>query len=279
MRALALFVSSLAAVPAATVLAAASDGSVPFRLHDSSDIVVPVSVGDRGPLRFLLDTGSSRTAVSSRVAAGLGLRWCGETVVMTPAGRRTRPLVQAAIGFGGSRHEVTAMVLPPDDLDRTLDGLLGTDVLVGRRFTIDYLTRRVLFDLPATREPAAALPLFHGPAGFVVSIPMRHETLPLRMIPDTGARSVVLVAREGRPLPDIRPLTAAPLRSLGRLKVGRTVVLERLPIGGIAVPEQTAILVSGPDIDPRLEDGLLPLHGFGRVTFDSAGGVLRVERR
>ena len=170
------------------------------------------------------------------------------------------------------------MVLPPADLDR-LDGLLGTDVLVGRTFTIDYLTRRVSFDLPAAREPAAALPLVHGPNGFVVSIPVRHGTRPLQLIPDTGARSVVLVAREGRPLPDIRPLTAAPVRSLGRLKVGRTVVLERLQIGGIVLPEQTAILVSGPEIDPRLEDGMLPLHGLGRVTFDAAGGVLRVERR
>ena len=46
---------------------------VKIRKDTSDRMTVPVTVGGTGPFRFLVDTGADRTAISSDVAARLGL--------------------------------------------------------------------------------------------------------------------------------------------------------------------------------------------------------------
>jgi predicted aspartyl protease len=248
--------------------------SVRFRLHDSSDIVVAVNVGGQGPFRFLFDTGSNRSAVTERLAADLRLPRSGQTEIVTPAGRITRRLVHAGIGLAGVRTTVAAMVLPAADLGRGIDGIIGADFLAARRFTIDYIHRRVFLGAGTHREQGTSISLTHGADGFSVMVPVRDGKPPLRLIPDSGTSGFVLVAREGRSLPGITPLRAVPLRTIGGPKVGRAVLLEELHIGGIRVRDQVAVLMQGSSVDERLGDGLLPLHLFARVTFDAPGASL-----
>ena len=135
-------------------LGAAGDDrdSIPFQLRDASDIVVPVSIAGKGPFRFLLDTGSTRSAVTERVARDLRLPRTGQTIIVTAAGQTSRPLVHAALAFGAARAAVQAMVLPAHDLGQNVDGLIGIDFLATRRFTIDYRRRRVFSNLIDRQE-------------------------------------------------------------------------------------------------------------------------------
>lgn len=258
-------------------LGAAGDDrdSIPFQLRDASDIVVPVSIAGKGPFRFLLDTGSTRSAVTERVARDLRLPRTGQTIIVTAAGQTSRPLVHAALAFGAARAAVQAMVLPAHDLGQNVDGLIGIDFLATRRFTIDYRRRRVFSNLSDRPERATSVSLTHDAGGFLVSLPAG-DGPPLRLIPDTGTASFVLFARAGRALPRVSPLNAVPLRAVGGLRVGRAVLLERLTIGTLEVRDQVAVVMEGSSVDSRLGDGLLPLHLFARVAFDGPGGVLTI---
>ena len=56
------------------VTPSAADRSVtPFDLREDGSVVVPVTIGGTGSYRFLLDTGSSRTVISSRLWKALRL--------------------------------------------------------------------------------------------------------------------------------------------------------------------------------------------------------------
>jgi predicted aspartyl protease len=250
--------------------------SVPFRLRDGSDVVVPVGVAGRGPFRFLLDTGSNRSALTDRLANELRLPAAGLTTVVTAAGRTSRPLLQVTLELGSARSTVSAMILPAGDLGQGIDGLIGSDFLASRRFTIDYRHRRVLPEHGDRLDRGTSVALTHDANGFLITVAARDGTPPLRLIPDTGTASVVLFARADRRLPRISPMSAVPLRAVGRVKVGRAVLLEQLQIGNVEVRDQVAIVMEGSSLDARLGDGLLPLHLFARVTFDGPEGALAV---
>src|ERR1700750_2378965 len=70
-----------------TRAAAAGYGPTAFDLLDDGSIVVPVTIGGTGPYRFVIDTGSSRTVISSRLSAALRAPVLAKTLMGTPAGR------------------------------------------------------------------------------------------------------------------------------------------------------------------------------------------------
>ena len=65
-----LLVSLTAFIPARLTVAADAGPAAPTRFTSSrpGEIVVPATVGGLGPFRFLLDTGSTHTAVTDRLA-------------------------------------------------------------------------------------------------------------------------------------------------------------------------------------------------------------------
>ena len=61
--------------------------TTPFDLLEDGSIVVPVTIGGTGPYRFVIDTGSSRTVISTRLWQALRLPVVAKTLMVTPAGR------------------------------------------------------------------------------------------------------------------------------------------------------------------------------------------------
>ncbi len=105
--------------------------AVPFSVYDGGAIVVPVSIAGAGPYRFLLDTGSTRTAITARLARKLRSPVMAQTALVTPAGGGTRNVTLVpALQIGNSRPvSVAAMVIPDDALPRAMrvEGLLGQE--------------------------------------------------------------------------------------------------------------------------------------------------------
>ncbi len=104
----------------------------------SGHMTVPVSFGDHGPFRFLIDTGSQNTVLSSALATTLALQ---------PTSKAT------LIGFAGSQQAATVVIdqldlgrrsyyglLAPllNGADMGADGILGLDSLQGQRVLIDF---------------------------------------------------------------------------------------------------------------------------------------------
>jgi predicted aspartyl protease len=256
---------------------------LPFRVVNTSDLIVPVMLDGQGPFRFLFDTGSTRTTVSAKIAHRLGLRPVGTTVMVTPAGRSTRPvalLERLTVGAAGPTS-VLAMIVPDDDLGDGIDGLVGQDVLAALIYTIDYARRHVVWHpFGGDHVPGVRLPLEFTEGRPMVSLRQRGgKYAALQLIPDSGADALVLFARSDRALPSLTPLDIGGLRTLSGQQLVRRVLVDDLDVGAIRLRDQIAVIVNRPEADAPVGDGLLPLHLFARVTFDGIRKELIVEAR
>lgn len=270
-----------ALVPAATI--GAERAVVPFELLDDGSVVIAVFIDGAGPFRFVLDTGSTRSVVSPQLAEKLRLPAIARSSVITPSGDDRRPVVQlrGVVIDGLPPVNVAAVVAEHLDIaaGRRVHGLLGQDVLAPLVYTIDYRRREVRWN--AELDPAAAgvrLPLVVADGIFLVSLSHRGSREPLRLIADSGTSAFVLFTRRSQKLPRLTPLGIGALQTVGGRAPARHALLEAVWVGSILLKNQPAMIVPQAR-DARLGDGLLPLHVFGRVTFDGPGRYLVVEAR
>ncbi len=109
-------------------------------------VVVPVFVNGAGPFNFLLDTGTSRTMVNSKVAAQLALRMVDTRVIVGIQGSATVSRVHCdSVSIGAAKVPgLDLSVLPgvagfPSDLG----GILGEDFLENFNVLIDNRHHRI----------------------------------------------------------------------------------------------------------------------------------------
>lgn len=101
-------------------------------------MTVPVAVEGNGPYRFLIDTGSQRTVVSTALAATLKLPSGPEVQVMGIAGtNRVATAEVEELTFG--KRLVTGLTVPLlEDRHIGADGIIGTDSLQHDRVLLDF---------------------------------------------------------------------------------------------------------------------------------------------
>jgi predicted aspartyl protease len=268
-------------IAAAPVAPAAEPQPLGFELFADGSIVVPVSIGGAGPFRFVIDTGSTRTAVSQRLASALRLPAVATSNLVTPAGQRKELIVTLRVALGGlAPTQVNALISRRDDLaeSRRIDGLIGQDVLAPLVYTIDYVRRQILWNWEPGAHRGTRLPLHYADGRFIVTLRQRQEEpTPLQFIPDTGSDGFVLFARNARRLPAATPLDVGVLSTLAGHTLVRRVLLDQLRIGDIVLRDQRAVVVQQPGPSMAFGDGLLPLHVFDRVTFNGPARYLVIE--
>ncbi|HEX4051271.1 MAG TPA: retroviral-like aspartic protease family protein [Steroidobacteraceae bacterium] len=112
-------------------------------------IVASVMINGKGPFRFMLDTGATRTVLSSATAAKLALQSSpGDRIlVQGVSGLSAVPLVHVDSVTSGSLQisGVSAPVLSGPVLDG-VDGILGMDGLSGMRLTADFVRDQVFIN-------------------------------------------------------------------------------------------------------------------------------------
>jgi hypothetical protein len=119
-----------------------SGGAVVFDYVDNTSlIVVPVMINNHGPYKFLLDTGTTKTILSAKVADTLALPRVRIEMLFSAGGNlavtaRTLNLLQV----GMTRAENVEIAVGNLPLMKTLqvDGLLGGDYLRRFKVSIDY---------------------------------------------------------------------------------------------------------------------------------------------
>jgi hypothetical protein len=265
------------------VTPSAADRSVtPFDLREDGSVVVPVTIGGTGSYRFLLDTGSSRTVISSRLWKALRLPVVAKTLMVTPAGREAAYVVRlrGIAVKGGAGVDVNAAVLPADRYaaGQQVDGLIGQDVLAAAIYTIDYRARAVVWHAAGDALPGVRLPLLVRDSRVLVSLAQRDgDPSPLNLIPDSGSDCLVIFAH-ARDKVRFTSLDVGVLTSMSAVRLIRRVEVEGLMIGNTRLRNPPAVMLSSGEAG-EMGDGLLPLHVFSRVTFNAGEGYLIVQPR
>ncbi|HEY6509853.1 MAG TPA: retropepsin-like aspartic protease, partial [Vicinamibacterales bacterium] len=181
---------------AAPPLAAARSWVAPFADGSAGAVVLEARVNGQGPFRFLLDTGSARTAVSPRMAAAVGAPVVARTTMGSAAGSRELLVVRIDTLEVGPvlAPDLLASVVSLDHIDDgDLDGVIGHDVLAAIRYTIDFRERRVAWwptDALTARGPTLRVRSSGG--RLLLSLPQRDSVL--QLVPDTGASALLLFA-------------------------------------------------------------------------------------
>jgi predicted aspartyl protease len=255
----------------------------PFASRGPGEVIVPVTVGGRGSYRFLLDTGSTHTAVTQALASAVGARPVARTS-MSAAGGTLECLVVALarVAIGGIGVDgLTATALPAASaamLGAGLDGVLGQDFLARFSYTIDYRASRIRWHEPGYVAPGVRLTLMPSQDRWLVELP--HDdarTAPYRFVPDSGADTLVLYGDgvAGRVVREWRDDRAV-LGSLTGARAVRTGIVGGLRVGDATIERELAVVVPGERREP---DGLLPLHLFASVQFNALERSLVIQPR
>ena len=225
-----------------------TDMAIPFGMASDSLVVVEGRAGDSGGLKFIVDTGATRSVIDKKVASRLQLqRHAGQIMNFdrfTPIEWAELPELQV----GTLRAEgVQVMVVDlPDysEIANGVDGIVGLDLLSrSDKFTINFSKKRLYFELTVN---GGALPV---PGCFVVPIVV--QGLVIRVGVDSGVSGIMLFGdRLRKRLHKMRTQGEPKAVTMGRI-TGTRVTLPGVQLGG---PEEaiTVILIKGP------EEGILP---------------------
>lgn len=183
-------VAAGASEPATTAPAVAApavvapDLDVPqFAIATTSDrvgrVVAAVYIGERGPLRFILDTGANRSALAERTVRELGLVPGGQAMVHGITGSAVMPTVEVAqFRVGEFTLPGQRLAVLPDAVFAGVDGILGIDVVQHARIDVDFANDQVSVRRSGARAPRdrvvvparlsrGGLLLIHGKVGRV----------------------------------------------------------------------------------------------------------------
>jgi hypothetical protein len=273
---------ALVVLPTAAHRAAAGDrgrasATTPFLPAGPSEVLVPVTVGGRGVYRFLLDTGSTHTAITVELATAIGVRAVARTTMRASAGTLDCLVVALpTLAVGDATADgITATALPETAaavLRGIADGILGQDFLARFSYTIDYRGRRVVWHDDDYIAPGVVVPLIPDDGRFVVELPSRPQSGEShRFVPDSGTDTLVLF---GPSIPRDLVLEwqpAAALTSLTGTRTVRTAVVGGLHVGPARLDRVIAAVVFDrpAHTGPRDPAGLLPLHLFASVSFNA----------
>jgi hypothetical protein len=263
--------------------AAASTSSTPFDLLDDGSIVVPVTIGGTGSYRFVLDTGSSRTVISTKLAKALHLPFVAKTVMVTPAGRDEAFIVrlEGLAVDGRAGFNLSAAVMPADRYaaGERVDGLIGQDVLSTLVYTIDYARRIVVWHAPGEILAGDRLPLNIRNNRILVSLAQHDgDRNPVSLVPDSGSDALVFFSHAKNKLA-LKLLDVGVLSSLSGSRLARRAAVDVLVIGRAQLTSSNAVVIDSDEPVEMMGDGLLPLNVFARVTFNVAAGYLIVQPR
>lgn len=254
-------------------------------------MTVPVSIGGRGPYRFIVDTGAERTVIARELARDLGLsEGPVATVLSMTEQSRVGTVLIPALEVG--RRRVSAIEAPA--LERRhlgAEGLLGVDTLQSQRVELDFLRDRMSV-VPARRSeerwPASTIVVTaRSRYGRLMLVNAELDGERIYVIVDTGAEVTIgngvlrrRLERRGR----LGPLEPVELQSVtgGRL-IADYGVARRIRIGGVAVNN---LSIAFADAEPfrqlRLDDrpalllGMDALRLFERASFDFANRRVRL---
>lgn len=295
------FAAPAAAQPATTVVEAVpgppeidratTTQDIAFRIDRHDRMTVPVRLGGKGPYRFLVDTGADRTAVSTAIAAELGLTSGPMATLHSVTGIsevRTASVPQLELTHNRVRS-VEAPLL--ERVHMGADGILGVDSLRSQRVLFNFKTRLISI-VPsahkAEREEAGTI-VVRGKLkrGHLIVTSARANQVPVTVVLDTGSEITMGNAALRARLEVKRrlgPGTPVEMTSVtGEKLVGQAFRLNRVEIGDVVLKDLVVLFSSAPIFRSlALEDrpavllGMNAMQAFDKVSIDFARKQLKM---
>jgi predicted aspartyl protease len=168
---------------------------MPIQLKNGYLVIAKGSIGHLKNLAFLVDTGTSRTLIDSRITKKLQLTGEGDKLTIFDHEIEVKlvdlpDLQLGAIHAQSPRVIVTDLSGAAQRFGLLADAIVGMDVLRLGSLTIDYDAKRIWFGDGAPATPA--LPLEQSSPYLIVKA--RLDDFPLTLMIDTGCEDVVLFA-------------------------------------------------------------------------------------
>jgi predicted aspartyl protease len=222
-------------------------------------------IGDRGPYRFLVDTGAQTTLIDRKLAAELQLKAEFQVDVLTQnTTRKLDALRSRALRIGNTALPETEMVI--DDLSAVapIRGLLGLNALRNLNFSLTPKSGRL--DLEGERPEGAAVPL--RPVAGRVAVQARMGDQDLVLALDSGAAHVALF-RLPAAMVKTPPLPTVLTTVDGARSAVPTTWTKPMTLGALELRTLPAAILERKDADV---DGLLPASVFKVVYIDQRRG-------
>jgi hypothetical protein len=261
---------------------------------EAKRMVVPVYINGRGPFGFVVDTGANRSVVASELVSVCDLPSAGQADVHGIAGAEPANLAAVKRLRVG---EVSTSNLEMPTLPRVrlgADGLLGVDILKGRRMMLNFAQNR--FEISNSgqgteigrdqnsRIPNHVEPIHVGATyryGQLVILDAQVGQTPVSAFLDSGAQVTVgnLALRDAvvRTVPDfgVRLADVPLISATGQTATGQFAPLPTLRLGGMAVHDVLGIFAQLHIFDlwklndrPAILIGIDVLRHFHDVTLD-----------
>ncbi len=208
----------------------------------------PVYINGAGPFNFIVDTAANRSAISSRLAAQLGLPVSGSGQVHAMGGPFTAPMAQVRTLRAGviESESVELPVIAAAVLGRA-DGLLGVEDMAGRQLTMDFENERILIEharRPVSRNDWSTIEARRRFGNLIVAS-ARIEGIPVRVVIDTGAQATIAnshlrdaLVRAGRAR--VNPVEVETLTVGGPIVLDQLMFIPRMRMGAVNVSNVTA---------------------------------------
>ncbi|MBV8687819.1 MAG: aspartyl protease family protein [Alphaproteobacteria bacterium] len=310
MRKLAILLLSLAAVGAAPPDPAAPQPAAPsrpaaeapplpgeegFAVDFGEDrherMTVPVSIGARGPYRFIVDTGAERTVIARELASTLQLIASGKARLhsMTEVSDIQTVAIPALEVGGKEVRGIQAPALERRNLGA--EGMLGVDSLQAQRVSFDF-DRQQMTVVPSRKHEEswtqdAIVVRAQNRFGHLVLVDASVEGQKVWVIVDTGAQATVgngALLRKLQKKGKLKSLAAVEMISVtgGRLTADQSLV-KHIRLGGVDIYD---LPVAFADVHPFKQLGLTDrpaillgmdaLRLFERVSVDFANRRVRL---
>jgi predicted aspartyl protease len=254
-------------------------------------MTVPVQLAGAGPFRFLVDTGSDRTAVSRELASKLGLE-AGRSAMLHSATGQSQVQMAVVRELTLSRKSVRRIDAPVlDAKNMGADGILGIDSLRSHRVLFDFASQTLSItsaESPVTREEEDAIVIrARRREGRLVITDAEAEGQRVSVVLDTGSQVTLGNEALRRRLEQRGALTlVGPIEILsvtGEALVGELAIIRGLEIGGVTM-ENLAIVFADAhtfrqlalDKAPAMLLGMNALRSFDKVSIDFASKKVRL---
>ena len=263
---------------------------IAFKKDRHDRMTVPVRVGGRG-YRFLVDTGADRTAVSTAVAAELGLTSGPMATLHSVTG--VTPVRTANVPRLELTHNRVRSVEAPllERMHMGADGILGVDSLRSQRVLFDFRTRMISIVPSARRiereDKDAIVVSGRLKRGHLIVTSARANDVPLTVVLDTGSEMTMGNAALRAKLEARRRLGAGErvemMSVTGKLLVGEAFKLKRVEIGDVVLKDLVILFSDAPifrslnlENRPAVLFGMNAMRSFDRVSIDFARKQLRM---
>jgi len=242
-------------------------------------LTVPVTIGDAGPYRFLIDTGAQATILSRELADSLGLFDRQPVTLIGMASRIATHTVEIdALGIGRRRTNVARAPLVEGRNIGGADGVLGIDALQGQRILLDFVERRMTIATAEQAKSSAGYEIVvraRARHGQLIITDARIEGIRTSVIIDTGAQVSVGNAALARRLRSRRGQAAELYDINGAVAQGHLHVARKAEIGPMDLQTLPIMFTPSPafhalDLEerPAMILGMRELRLFRRIAID-----------